>query len=103
KSSESSQPEKSRRVKGGSIRMNAKLRAELEALKSMPDEDINLSDIPEVLDFSGWVVGKFYRPVKKSISMRVDSDVLAWFQSLGGKYQTKMNEALRQYMMSKLK
>ena len=83
--------------------MNAKLRAELKALEFIPDENIDLSDIPEVLDFSGWVVGKFYRPIKKSISIRVDSDVLAWFQSQGGKYQTKMNEALREYMMSRTK
>jgi|SRR5579871_3767697 len=31
-------------------------------LSAMKDEDIDTSDIPEVTDWSGAVVGKFYRP-----------------------------------------
>jgi uncharacterized protein (DUF4415 family) len=76
----------------------AKLKAELAALKAMPDEDIDTSDIPEVTDWHAAVRGQFYRPVKKAISLRVDADVLAWFRSLGSKYQSRMNEALREYM-----
>lgn len=35
--------------------------AELEALEAMPEEDINFTDIPEISDWSGFEVGKFYR------------------------------------------
>jgi len=103
RSYESSQPEGLRRVKESDIGMTAKMRAELKALEAKTDDEIDLSDIPEVLDWSRAVVGKFYRPVKKSISLRIDSDVLAWFQSLDGKYQTRINEVLRAYMMSHIR
>jgi uncharacterized protein (DUF4415 family) len=76
----------------------ARLKAELAALEAMPDEEIDTSDLPEVTDWRGAVRGRFYRPVKKAISLRMDADVLAWFRSLGGKYQSRMNEALREYM-----
>ena len=76
----------------------AKRKAELAALEALQERDIDTSDIPEVTDWSGAVRGKFYRPVKKAISLRVDADIIAWFRSQGGKYQSRMNEALREYM-----
>lgn len=79
-------------------KITAKRKAELKTLTALADEDIDTSDIPEVTDWSGAVRGKFYRPVKKPISIRVDADVLAWFRSLGEKYQSRINEALREYM-----
>jgi len=36
----------------------------------MKDEDIDFSDIPEMTDWSGIVVGKFYRPIKKLVTVR---------------------------------
>ncbi|MBX9877466.1 MAG: BrnA antitoxin family protein [Candidatus Obscuribacterales bacterium] len=74
--------------------------AELEALKAMPDEEIDYSDIPEVFDFSDWK-RVHYRPVKHQISFRVDVDVLIFFQMAGKGYQTKMNKVLRDYMRLK--
>lgn len=71
---------------------------ELESLKKIADEDIDTSDIPEVTDWRGAEVGKFYRPVKKQVTIRIDADVLAWFQSKGGKYQTEINRALREHI-----
>ena len=35
---------------------------------------------------------------KKSISLRIDSDVLKWFKKKGTGYQTKMNAVLRMFM-----
>lgn len=74
------------------------LAAELDALAAMPDETIDLSDIPEVTDWSNWSRGQFYRPVKKQVTLRLDADVLEWFKAKqGGKrgYQTAINAALR--------
>ena len=71
---------------------------EIEKLAKMSDEDIDTSDLPEIEDFSGAIRGRFYRPVKQQITLRIDADLLAWFRSLGDKYQTRINAALREYM-----
>jgi len=36
-------------------------------------------------------------PPKTSVSLRIDADVLAWFKSQGGGYQTRINAILRAY------
>ncbi|MBX9926802.1 MAG: BrnA antitoxin family protein [Hyphomicrobiaceae bacterium] len=72
--------------------------ADLKRLSEMTDADIDFSDIPEQTDWSGAEVGKFYRPVKKQITLRIDADVLAWFKAKGGKYQTDVNRVLRDHM-----
>lgn len=71
---------------------------ELAALAALPDEDIDLTNLPEVLDWSGAVVGKYYRPIKKSLTIRVDADVLAWLKAEGRGYQTRINQLLRSAM-----
>jgi len=40
---------------------------------------------------------------KKAISLRVDSDVLSYYKSLGKGYQTRMNAVLRAYMETRLR
>jgi uncharacterized protein (DUF4415 family) len=72
--------------------------AELEALSAMPDDTIDLSDMPEVTDFTGWTRGKFYRPIKKQVTLRLDADLIEWFKAKQGGargYQTAINAALR--------
>ena len=64
----------------------------------MKDEDIDTSDIPEIKDWSKAVVGKFYRPIKEPVTVRLDSDVVAWLKSAGPGYQTRMNALLRRAM-----
>jgi len=71
---------------------------ELGGLKKMKDAAIDLTDIPEIKDWRRAVVGKFYRPIKKSVTIRLDSDVLAWVKSQGGGYQTRINNLLRTAM-----
>lgn len=41
-----------------------KLREQLEKLAQKPDSEIDLSDIPEITDWSKSVVNKFHRGVK---------------------------------------
>jgi uncharacterized protein (DUF4415 family) len=38
-------------------------------------------------------------PVKVSLSIKIDADILAWFKSRGKGYQTRINKALRDVMM----
>ncbi len=71
---------------------------EIEALISMRDDEIDTSDIPEVKDWSRAEIGKFYRPIKKPVTIRLDADVLAWLKSQGAGYQTRLNAILRQAM-----
>ncbi len=78
--------------------LNAEMRKHIAKLKAMRDEDIDTSDIPEITDWSGAVRGRFYRPVKKPVTVRVDADVLAWLKSSGKGYQTKINSLLRDAM-----
>jgi uncharacterized protein (DUF4415 family) len=72
--------------------------AELRALAERPEEDIDFSDIPEVTDWSGAVVGKFYRPVKEAVTVRLDADVVHWLKRDGKGYQTRLNAILRREM-----
>jgi uncharacterized protein (DUF4415 family) len=78
--------------------LTSKQIAELKYLAAMPDEAIDTSDIPEITNWSGAVVGRFYRPVKQPVTLRLDTDVVDWFKSRAGKYQTAMNQVLRAYM-----
>jgi uncharacterized protein (DUF4415 family) len=50
-------------------------------------------------DWSGAEIGKFYRPVKKPVTMRLDSDIIDWLKADGGGYQTKANWLLRHAML----
>jgi uncharacterized protein (DUF4415 family) len=78
-----------------------KQRRELKRLAVLPDSQIDLSDAPEGNpQMSDIHVGRFYRPIKQLVSIRVDADVLAWFRGQGKKYQTYMNEVLRREMQT---
>lgn len=80
-------------------------RRDLERLAALPDDQIDDSDIPELTD-AQWaeaVRGRFYRPVKKQITARLDADVLAWLKADGQGYQTRMNAILRRAMLSQIK
>jgi len=82
-------------------KVSKKQKKELAALAAMPDARIDLSDIPEIRDWSRAVVGKFYRPIKKSVTIRLDADVIAWLKAQGRGYQTRINKLLRVAMESK--
>ncbi|MEX2300547.1 MAG: BrnA antitoxin family protein [Bryobacterales bacterium] len=83
-------------------RISEKERRELERIARKPDSEIDYSDAPETeLPPAQVEVGRFYRPVKQLISIRVDADVLAWFRSREKRYQTYMNEVLRREMRKK--
>jgi uncharacterized protein (DUF4415 family) len=71
---------------------------ELRALAAMRDDEIDYSDAPVLKDWSGAVVGKFYRPIKESLTIRLDADVLAWLRAEGAGYQTRINSILRAAM-----
>ena len=79
-------------------KINADRAREIRALKRMKDSDIDTTDIPPISDWSKTVVGKFYRPIKKPLTIRLDADVLAWLKGQGRGYQTRINALLRTAM-----
>ena len=84
--------------KGNPTPLSAEQKAELEALAAQPDSEIDTSDIPPVTDWSGAIRGAFYRPIKKPLSLRLDADIVDWFQRRGAGYQTRINAVLREYV-----
>jgi uncharacterized protein (DUF4415 family) len=75
---------------------------ELKALAKLPDDAIDTSDIREIRDWSAAKMGQFYRPAKRVVTIRLDADVIEWFKSKRGKYQTAVNRVLRDYMLKHL-
>ena len=76
-------------------------KAELAALKALPEASIDYSDIPALGEdfWKNAVQGKFYRPTKTSTTMRLDDGVLHWLRSQGKGYQTRVNAILRDAML----
>src|SRR5450755_2392418 len=72
---------------------------QIAVIAAKKDADIDLSDMPEVLDWSGAEIGKFCRPSKKPVTMRLDTDIVGWLKSYGRGYQTRVNILLRHAMM----
>jgi len=84
--------------KGNPKALSPKLQAELDALADLPDSQIDLTEMPPVADWSKGERGALFRPIKRALSLRIDADVIDWFQRQGSGYQTRMNAALREYV-----
>lgn len=66
-------------------------------LSTMTDKDIDTGSVPE-LDDAFFHQADLRVPPKQPVTLRVDTDVLAWFKSQGRGYQTRINKLLREYM-----
>jgi uncharacterized protein (DUF4415 family) len=79
--------------------------AELAALGARPDHEIDYSDSPPLSEefWKNAVRGRFYKPVKTSTTVRIDSDVLAWLRAGGKGYQSRINAILRREMLASFK
>ncbi|WP_297648778.1 BrnA antitoxin family protein [uncultured Treponema sp.] len=67
-----------------------------EKVAEIRNKGINFDDIPELTeeDFARGHF-KYWKPVKKSITVRIDLDNLNWLKEAGKGYQTRLNEVLR--------
>ena len=81
---------------------SSKSQTDWKRLDAMTDEDIDLSDCPEVTPemFAKAVVrrGLPNAQTKAQVTLRIDSDVLEWLKSQGHDYHTQINTLLRAYM-----
>ncbi len=48
--------------------------------------------------WAGASVGRYYRPLKTQISLRIDNEVLDWLKSKGEGHLTRINQILRERM-----
>lgn len=80
-------------------KLSAKKRKGLQKFAAKPDREIDFSDIPEIREIpSDALIGRFYRPKKASVTIRLDVDVVAWLKATGTGYQTRINTYLRDLM-----
>ena len=71
-------------------------------LRGMTDEEVHAAVLadPEIkpTDDTFWKAARVVMPQpKKTVTMRLDADLLAWFRRQRG-YQTRINAILRAYM-----
>ena len=74
---------------------------QIGTLEALPDDQIDTTDAPEILDWCDAGRGVFYRPVKQQITLRIDADIIAWFKAHardGRGYQTDINGALHEHV-----
>jgi uncharacterized protein (DUF4415 family) len=84
-------------------KISGKQRVALEKLATLPDAEIDFTDIPERTDWTDARIAQFYRPIKQSVTMRLDADVVEWFKTHSEKYQSQMNQVLRNFMLEQRK
>ena len=77
------------------------VQSQMRRLEALPEDQVDTSDAPEILDWSDARRGVFYRPIKQQITLRLDADIIAWFKAHapdGRGYQTDINGALRDHV-----
>lgn len=73
------------------------IESDLKRVDALQDEDIDYSDIPE-LDADFFRKARVVVPPRKQqLTIRLDTDVLAWLKSQGKGYQSRINAILRAY------
>ena len=69
-------------------------------LEAMSDLDVDVSDIPK-LDKAFFENAHVRLPKRKrSVSLRLDPEVLEWFKHQGRGYQTRINAVLKAYVQA---
>lgn len=73
---------------------------QLQALAKLPDNKIDMSDIPELKSLAGGVSGMFYRPVTRPVTIRLSAPDIEMArqisQAKGMPYQTYIKELLHE-------
>jgi uncharacterized protein (DUF4415 family) len=69
-------------------------------------KNTNFSDSPDITNEQSSQLRPYhyhnmanYKPIKKTVNVRLDADVIEWLQSAGRGYQTRMNAILREAML----
>jgi uncharacterized protein (DUF4415 family) len=76
------------------------IKSDVQRIDRLSDAEIDYSDIPALGDEFFTKAAAPWPPVKQQLTVRLDSDVLAWLKSMGRGYQTRLNRILRAAMES---
>ena len=86
------------------LREGIKIDAKTRELYEQRDRSLDLVAVSAPLPPERWAHAmrrdEFFRPIKKLTSVRIDADVLDWLRSKGEGHLTRVNEILRERMMS---
>ena len=74
--------------------------AELQNFKTKNYEDCPIQTEEQLREFKPkYPDTRLYKPIKKTIQIRLDADVVEWLKQTGSGYQTRANAILRQAML----
>ena len=88
-------------MKTDNRRMPAELAAKLDAIAARPDREIDLTDMPEVTDWTGARRGPVHGPAPVMAEVRLEPDVAQWFRDHAGRVESvaaEVNTAVREYI-----
>ncbi len=88
-----------RKVKKFSPELRAGYEKRRQELEKRGEQDPDAPMLP-IEYWQNATVGKYYRPLKTPVSVRIDNDVLAWLKSQGEGHLTRINEILRERMLA---
>jgi uncharacterized protein (DUF4415 family) len=72
---------------------------EIKAFKNTDFTDCPVLTEEELGQFKPSHLRGIYKPVKKTVNVRLDEDVIEWLKNGGAGYQTRMNAILRREML----
>jgi uncharacterized protein (DUF4415 family) len=73
--------------------------AEIKAFKNTDFSDSPALTEEQLAQFRPSHLRGMYKPVKKTVNVRLDADIIEWLKSGGAGYQTRMNAILRREML----
>ena len=74
--------------------------AELQNFKTKDFTDCPVQTPEQLQEFKPkYPDARLYKPIKKTVQIRLDADVLEWLKQAGSGYQTRANAILRQAML----
>ena len=80
------------------VKISARTKRAYQKRDRALDRDADAPQLPPEY-WSNAVIGKYYRPVKTQISVRIDNEVLDWLKSQGQGHLSRINEILRERMI----
>jgi len=74
--------------------------AELRTFKTTNFSDCPVQTPEQLKEFKPkYPDARLYKPIKKTVQIRLDADVLEWLKQTGPGYQTRANAILREAML----
>lgn len=89
-------------TKSRAVKISPRTRESYEKRRRELEEQGSQDPDAPMLPIEYWekaTVGKYYRPLKTPVSIRIDNDVLDWLKSKGEGHLTRINEILRERML----